>query len=611
MINGDLKSLHLLWVNLACNRRYRLFVEEEDIKSFSIRADNEGLTFLTVTLPSIGKALDRFHATSAWIPPSGFSMKGTQTGVVDQHGQLIMYDIPLFLSKAIESALKGNSEAVDCVRQLSYVFYKLEVDHDEGTVESFLSQFIKTDGDLAHTFVDLPDSENYQRTLLKYMKDLIGRVLCNTDPFDIVPSHGGGATACRTPNWDKHHKFRYYAKLDASFPYSSHFFLSPTHLLDEYEKLEDSEVMISPLARVCLVPKDSRGPRIISCEPAELMYIQQGLMRKLYDVLETHELTAGFVNFTDQTINQKLAKLASQDGKLATLDLSDASDRVSLDLIRRVFPTNWVEALEACRSEETILPNSKVVKLNKFAPMGSSCCFPVEALVFWANVMASSRISTGRRYPCDVYVYGDDIIVDSNLFESAVRGLHSVGLKVNVEKSYFTGPFRESCGGDYHFGSDVTPVRVRKFLSKSRTSLVTNADLCNSLIAKFGYPSVASLISVIEMCGGYIYPRTELLLPATIRCSPGASNDVFFAKRSNKDLQREEYRILTVRSSSRAHHPPNWGELLRKVLSKARLSIKGPSQYEHASLQTDATLMPGWYTDSHSVVTSWVWTWLG
>ena len=619
MLNGSLKSLCLLWANLANNQRYSRFVQKEDLSTFWRRVSNEGLTFLTVTLPLIGKSLDSFHSTSEWKPPNHFELcdyfNQTQVGLAADDPHLAKYQVfrvPVFLAKAIVAAINGDSEAVDCVRQLTFIFYKLEVPHDAEKVDQFLESFIKTDRGLDSTFDCTDDRKTHQDTIISRMRYLIGRVLCNTDPLDIVPSHGSGATACRTPNSEKYHKFRFFPKLDALYPYSSHFFFSPTHLADELEKLENSEVMETPCARVCLVPKDSRGPRVISCEPAEFMYIQQGIMRKLYEVLETHPLTSGRINFTDQTINRELARIASIDGRNATIDLSDASDRVSLELVRRVFPTSWFEALEACRSEETILPNKQRIKLNKFAPMGSSCCFPVEALVFWACAEAAVHMFTGIRHSGKTYVYGDDIITPSIYYDVVVRGLESVGLLVNQNKSYCRGPFRESCGGDYHNGYDVTPVRVRKFFDKSRTSVATNADLCNSFVAKFGYSDSTRLIQVIEEAGGYVYPRSELRLPAVIRCTPGASNDVFFRKRFNKNLQREEYRILTVHSISRMYHPPNWGEFLRKELCKARISSDSNTRnYEHWASEPDSHSDPGWYTDVRAVVTSWAWTWLG
>lgn len=591
MLMRDLKSLHLLWVNLAKNQRYADFVSERDIKTFEDRAAHEGLAFLTITLPNLGKALDAFHATTVWIPPPNFKLGDD--------------DVPIFLGDCIRLALRGNSLAVDIIRQLTLMFYKLEVEHDPSIVAEFLEQFKTTDRDLGSciAFEDITTSK-----LIEDMRRMIEKVLWKEDPLDIRPCHGSGATACRTMNWDKWHLLRYYAKLDNIYSYSDYFFYSTTHLADELSKLEEAESSV-PRARVVLVPKDSRGPRIISCEPAELMFIQQGIMRKLYKILENHHYTAGQINFSDQTINKVLARQASLDGSYATIDLSEASDRVSLELVKRVFPPNWVECLEASRSEETILPTGEVIKLNKFAPMGSSCCFPVEALVFWACAQAVIRKLRSRSRSL-VFVYGDDIIIPTEFFSEVVSGLERIGLLVNATKSYHQGPFRESCGGDYHTGYDVTPVRVRKALVSQGTGLSTCADLCNLFIAKLGVDNAREIVSSIEATCGYTFPRTLLPLPVTIRDHPCASNDVFFLRRWNINLQRWEHRVMTLSCKALAKQAPNWGELLRKELQRDN-NGHSAGEYEHWSKPIDASLKPGEYADTHSARQKWAWVWLG
>jgi hypothetical protein len=626
MISGDLKSLLLLWENLALNQRYSSFVRKEDLTTFYTRANNEGLTFLTSTLPTLGKALDNFHSTFEWQCPPHFSVIR-----IDDKGRAI----PEFLGNAVQSALEGDSIAVDCVRQLSLIFYKYKVDYDDHTRERFLDQFKITDAGLPLLSSLKRDNLNLER-LIEEMRLLISRILCNTDPRIIRPSHGGGATACHTRNEDKHHLLRYFQQLDDVYPYDDLFFYSPSHLIDNLTRLENAPVGV-PQARVCLVPKDSRGPRVISCEPAELMFAQQGLMRLLYDVIETHHMTAGRVNFSDQRINRELARHASIHGDFATIDLSDASDRVSLDLVELVFPPNWVECFKACRSDTTLLPDKSVVKLNKFAPMGSACCFPVEALVFWACAEAATKdLHTG--YPAhdstagQTFVYGDDIIIPTSFYGRVTEALESVGLLVNRTKSYYGGPFRESCGGDYHKGYDVTPVRVRKPIGSSELGIVHNADLANLFIAKFGKDGCWNLIHTIEASINYIFPRTLLQIPCTLRVEPAISNDVFFRRRWNshssemgkENLQRWEYRILTHVMNTKVFHPPNWEELHRMELAKgpsgssrfetmSRIDLPDSVEvsYQHPSKILDAKLEPGQYADVHSAHMQWKWTWLG
>jgi len=614
---GNLKSLHLFWVYLARNRRYAEYVTERDIETFRVRSVKEGITFLTTTLPLLGKAIDRFHSTAEWKSPTGFEVHLEDDGshLVDvwslpsiKHGYRTLLSseaIPLFLGKAFRAALGGDSLAVDCIRQLSFVFYKLEVPLDSQLVEDMQTRFIETDEALPLGFDEWLDGNERQSDHLTLMASLIKRVLCNADPFDIRPCHGSGATACRTENQDKWHTLRYFPLLDASYPYPDTFFYNYTHFIDEMERLEDSEIGV-PRARVVFVPKDSRGPRVISCEPAELMFVQQGIMRLLYRHLENHNLTAGYINFSNQTINQDLARRGSLGESWSTIDLNEASDRVSLALVRRVFPPNWVEALEACRSIETELPNGKIVKLRKFAPMGSACCFPVEALVFWASAQASAQQYGLKSQKC--YVYGDDIIVRTELTQKTMEGLELIDLKINRDKCFSSGPFRESCGGEFHLGVNVTPVRVKKLLEKSQTTVFVGADLCNNLIAKFGYDDVGDLLNLIEGVNDYVYPRSEVPYPGCLLMIPRASNDSFFRRRWNIGFQRYEYRILTELVEASAVRQPDWIELLRKELS--RESVKGSAQAD-MTRKIGRALELGEYVVDRATRQKWSWVWLG
>lgn len=590
---GHLKSLCPLWTTLAKSHRYRNFLDERDIREFEVRSVNEGLHFLTITLPRLGKALDEFHSTTVWNPPSNFKL--------DEES------IPLFMGRVIRLALGGSSQAVECVRQLTFIFYRLEVDYDKALVADTLERFERTDLEIQQA-VSCFDVQTSIQDHLTRMRRMICEVLAKANPYDIRPCHGSGATACRTKNKDKWHVLRYYPKLDAVFPYADYFFYSMTHLSDELQKLENSAESI-PRARVVLVPKDSRGPRVISCEPAELMFIQQGLMRKLYRVIENHPLTTGQIHFSDQRPNKLAAFAASlhsgDDNATATLDLKDASDRLSLELVRRVFPSNWLECLEASRSEETILPNGKVIKLNKFAPMGSACCFPVEALVFWASVQASCEYLGVKT---KVLVYGDDIICPTKITGQVIEDLVSIGLKVNATKSFFRGPFRESCGGDFHLGEDVTPIRLEKSLDKSHTSIATAADLANHLVSRFGYADALSSLNLIESAIGYVFPRTELDIPCTVR-GPSNSNDAHFRKRWSKNLQRFEHRVLQLSTQVLSCRKETWSELLRQELTVAHRSNRAGQLF---SLEVpDGRLRPGQYAVGHSARQKWQWVWLG
>lgn len=190
----NLKSLGLLWVDLAKNHRYRELVSAKDIQVFGERLGSEGLPFLTSTLPRIGKALDSYHSTTEWDCPENFScdlyvkiangLYPLQPLPKEAREALEIYPeldipvlrIPKFLGLAIKKALEGDSVAVDCVRQLTYIFYKLEVRYEDGLVADFLAAFKKVDEELALDF-SAPSLEIATKGHIARMKANIARVL--------------------------------------------------------------------------------------------------------------------------------------------------------------------------------------------------------------------------------------------------------------------------------------------------------------------------------------------------------------------------------------------------------------------------------------------------
>jgi len=266
---------------------------------------------------------------------------------------------------------------------------------------------------------------------------------------------------------------------------------------------EDQELPV----RVVTVPKTLKTPRIIAVEPSYMMLRQQQVAKFMMTYLEREYRFKGAIRFTDQTVNRDRARRGSIDGSLATIDLSDASDLVSNDLVKRIFKVapSFLEMIQAARSNAAKVPGFGTVSLNKYASQGSALCFPIEAMVFYTIVVASvlkfqGVLPSTRRIAditAKVSVYGDDIIVPSETAEFVMDALETYGLKVNQEKSFHTGLFRESCGGDYYAGVDITPVYVRqwtnKLSNKTFQPLVAAISLSNQLYMK-GYWDVAQAV---------------------------------------------------------------------------------------------------------------------
>jgi hypothetical protein len=192
--------------------------------------------------------------------------------------------------------------------------------------------------------------------------------------------------------------------------------------------------------------------------------LQQGIKNEVVRILESNPLTAGHVNFVDQTVNQRLALETSKSREWATLDLKDASDRVTADLVDFLFgETLLKEHMFDVRSQFSLLPGGERVSLYKYAPMGSALCFPVLATTVWAlSVTAvASRLGSLATALKKVYVYGDDLIVPAECASDVMATLESYLLKVNREKSFVGTSFAESCGMDAFMGERVTPVRLK------------------------------------------------------------------------------------------------------------------------------------------------------
>lgn len=252
--------------------------------------------------------------------------------------------------------------------------------------------------------------------------------------------------------------------------------------------------LLDRCSTVVFVPKNVSKLRTISMEPTSLQYVQQGVMTELYDFFKAHKYLRNHIQLEDQTVNQSLAYDGSITNNYATIDLSHASDSVSYQLVKYLFSGirplyRWIVG---SRSDYTRLPNGERIKLNKFAPMGSALCFPIETAIFAAIAqLAVSETRKDRGLCKDAWgqnlshftAYGDDIIVPVAAYPYARRILQSLNFSVNEQKSYGDSPFKESCGGNYYCGLDVTPLKWRTLLDEK------------GLIGPKGYVSLCTCIN--------------------------------------------------------------------------------------------------------------------
>jgi hypothetical protein len=466
------------------------------------------------------------------------------------------------------------------MRQVFFFAYKLELPYSSELEQSTLDAFVATEVELASLSLDDADPT------LDLASRITKGVFQGFDPKDIVPRHGPGAVSTGEKLEEKWVFTRLFKQIHQFYPYYEYFVVGGWRELgDRYKWYKDLARKETGEAKVLLVPKDSRGPRLISCEPLEYQWVQQGLGRRLVEHFEgAQALTMGQINFRNQEINRQLALSSSADGKMSTLDLKDASDRVSLELVRRVFKSTpeLLRALEACRSTATRLPSGELVSLSKYAPMGSALCFPVEAYCFWVLLVAANVLETGtdiRSVARQVYVYGDDIIVPQAWAERCIAVLERFGLRVNRDKCCIQGPFRESCGMDAFRGVCVTPTRMRKpwtERSSDGTALASFTSVMNDLRGK-GYVDAADfLLSGLQRVYGTLpYVSETSGVPGIVLQSrliaEVRSSRLPIKRRWNSRYQRFEFRVLFLKNRERDTELDGWARLLRNSVAQAGL----------------------------------------
>ena len=373
---------------------------------------------------------------------------------------------PKSLRNLTAASLKGDASMLRLLRQLLLFSYKAQVPHDNQKTEQAFIGFVTTNEQVGRFGNEL---SRLSPSLLRRVRSHVQSVLYKADWRGIIPSHGPGASTTPKEEWS-----RWYSTIESRYPYSDYFALywSADSALD-IETMTDDHIK----AKLIAVPKDSRGPRLICVHPAESIWIQQGLRRELERVISLQRYHPGIwprghVHFDDQSVNGQLALSSSLDRKFATLDMKEASDRISEPLVQILFGDHY-KWFGCCRAQKYYTPKMPFGTLegdiHSYAPMGNATTFPVQSLVFWAICVASMQ-SRGFHQADSVFVFGDDIIVPTEQARHIIDDLESFGLIVNKAKSFIDGSFRESCGIDAFNGSNVTPVRWKTTPDAERLS---------------------------------------------------------------------------------------------------------------------------------------------
>jgi hypothetical protein len=230
--------------------------------------------------------------------------------------------------------------------------------------------------------------------------------------------------------------------------------------------------------KIVTVPKNSKTDRVIAIEPGINLWFQKAIGSMI-----RRRLRRFGIDLNDQSINQTLAWKASIDTNLATVDFSSASDSISLEVVRELLPPRWFGLMDACRSKVGRKADGSIVKWNKFSSMGNGFTFELESLIFYAAALAVREYQGADG---TISVYGDDVILPTACFDLFSSFSEFLGFKVNQEKSFSSGDFRESCGSHYWGGIDCKPVFLKERLSNVET-IFSLANGIRLLAHRFGF----------------------------------------------------------------------------------------------------------------------------
>jgi hypothetical protein len=489
-----------LWKKLAHECASRCHTSaDQDCKTALARFEHEGLSFLTITLPTFGKALERGLAVGRVDSSSFLGFKTPKSAC-----------LPLFLGGFTSRVFDRSSgvlleepchDAIRSIRQLTLMFGKMQLPCSDARETAAMVGYLECEQEVRMNDARLTEFDYSE--VRRVSNILFGKALANVDNLvfereALIPRHGPGSTADKLRGNAKYLQRAWPQRLQETFPWEE--FLVPNSSF--WDETKQDVHFLEPGAelpvKVISVPKTMKTPRIIAMEPTCMMFMQKALEQAIMDEVRKDDSLRRLMDTKSQSPNQRLARRGSVNGRLATLDLSEASDRVSNQLVREMlvdFP-HLHGAVDACRSRKADV-RGEVVRLAKFASMGSALCFPLESMVFLTLIFlgierelnTSLDPTTVSRFVGKVRVYGDDLVVPVDYVESVIDTLSHFGAKVNVGKSFWTGRFRESCGREYYAGEDVSIVRVRQHFptsSKDATCVMSTVSLRNQLY-KAGY----------------------------------------------------------------------------------------------------------------------------
>jgi len=447
---------------------------DRDLVTIEKRFENEGYGFLTKALPALGDAFTQGIHTGRFVCPDGF--KTVKGGAIPKFLSGMLYEVFEPLTGELRDT--ADSGLIKCIREALYVFKKTQMPSEDELVlhKKAVAEFFRCDDTAGQVII--PDRHDH---LIGIVSRLVLSGLSSVPLEEIQFKHGPGAVYEGLKANQKWSALSDAIKNEAfdvhTYGYGD-FGVNLTELTERTIVTESKDASFcsfggasSRTARLITVAKNSTSRRTITVEPMVNQFVQQGLNIVLREYIARCPVLSNCLALTDQSKNQHLALEGSRTGKWATIDLKSASDLLSIKLVESVFRHHglFLDHMMNCRSTHIDSDIMSGQLLAKFAGMGNALTFPVQSTCFaivciaaildqWGLKPTQARV---RRAARQIRVFGDDIIINSDYALQCVSWLESVGLKINRNKSFLEGNFRESCGVDAYKGVDVTPLYVR------------------------------------------------------------------------------------------------------------------------------------------------------
>ena len=575
-------------LNKECSRDYNRLLSA---------VDQMGVRFMFDVLPAFGKHFDKCLANGRLVK-SGLAHFGPY-----RHDVMVPRLFKGLLLRVFDEfgCLRSDpdKQAIRDVRQLCSAVKRFRVDCPDSSVWKQTDEFYRIDGEV------VPGSLNWNRghfdpdgardlqlgdhlphgpepsplfgdegstppdialaarlSAVQRTADLVCAEFGRFNPVDWGARHGPGAVSDLKSGEYKYSFPTWPEKLERNFPMSLYGFANEGHWAESVRsgEIQRSFLDHEPPARLIAVPKSFSGPRLIASEPVAHQWCQQIIRDFLMSRVSFTSLSEA-VDFRSQRKNQELARAASLTGSHSTIDLSSASDRISCWVVERMFRRlpDLLECFYSVRTrwiyQDIDKKSPKHHMLEKFSTMGSALTFPVQTIVFACIAIGTLLCERGKPVTYaniamaakEVQVFGDDIIVPIDCHGSVLEVLSHLRLKVNPDKTFSTGKFRESCGYDAYDGDDVSKVSVMTVPVVSKPeSVLSSIDVHNNFLARGWYLTAKYVKKAVDSLKRFAFRWVHPDLGAIGWHSLFGERDKGLKTRWNANLQREE--VLVTRS---------------------------------------------------------------